>query len=174
MKTKLTILFFILTISFIGQNSNSEIKGQWKGCDKESGYFEMIVSDSLIYQIDSRTGGFSSIPFNYTYKNNNVSLFYPNDSLNSITFYLQVIDKNTLIRKYDGKKADTLKLLDKSTPHDNINRYCEFEMTPSQYNDYLISQFWERVIMNQHKCVAHDEFYYKLNAKKQVLFIVTQ
>lgn len=152
MKRAIFILIFIFSTSLFGQNINDKIKGHWAGCNSEIGYNEMVISDSLIYYRHSKVGGLGSHPWPYKYDNNNLVILFPENMTDTI--HIKTLYKNKIIRTFKNKESDTLYLISKNTPYEDPNIYCQIEMTPRQYGDYLSAEFYKREIKNMHKCVS--------------------
>ena len=162
MKTKLQFsliisILFLSSITLFSQNINDKIKGHWGGCSKEYGYMEMVISDSLIYVFDLNFGGMST-PIPYEFKKD-YSILNKTD-----TIYFNSLNTNSLTIQYNNS-IDTLKLIDKLIPFENLDVYCEMEMTPIQYREYLDNQFFERALKYKHKCISNFDIKLKLNAK---------
>lgn len=161
------LIFALLIISttLFAQNTNDKIKGHWAGCNKEYGYNEMIISDSLIYFRD--TSGFGPFPQPYKYENNQVIIQYSENNIDTI--HLLTINKNLITSRFNNKEIDTLYLISKKTPYENTNIYCEMEMEPRQYADYLRTKFYERAIKNKHKCVSTFEMDLRYNTNNEII-----
>jgi hypothetical protein len=150
-------IVFLSSTPLFSQNKNDKIKGHWGGCSKEYGYRELAISDSLIYIFDLNFGGLSfPVPYeikkDYTILNKTDTVFF--NSLSS----------NLLTMKYNNS-VDTLKLIDKLIPFENPDVYCELEMSPFQYQEYLDNQFFKRALKNKHKCISKQDVDLNLNAK---------
>ena len=159
----LTFILLIISTTLFAQNTNDKIKGHWGGCNKEYGYNEMIISDSLIYYRD--ISGLGSFPRPYKYERNQVITQYSGSE--NDTIHLLTINKNLITRRFNNKEIDTLYLISKKTPYENINIYCEMEMEPQQYADYLRTKFHERAIKNTHKCISYFELDVHYNADNE-------
>lgn len=154
-QTKYLILLFLLSNTLIGQ-INNKIKGHWGGCNEEYGYTELIITDTIMYHREIMSGILSHVPYKYE-KDYAVTVY-------SDTLFFEDISENKItVRHFDNES--TFYLLNKLTPFENPNVYCEKEMTPRQFNEYLELQFYERALKHKHKCISKSDIESTFNAK---------
>ncbi len=159
MKKLITIIIFLFVLNLTyGQDIHTKIKGHWNYCDKEQGYSELFISDTLIYHI-SRNSGLSA-PLEYNFKKNYALIKYSSD-----TIFFNSITKNKVVITSLNKQRDTLsRLKEKASP---VNRKidCSLEMNPRQYSSYLETEFEVRRIKNELKCISpiYEKFKEKIH-----------
>lgn len=129
----------MVTINFVvnAQEKENPLKGHYYNCNS-IGYVETIITDSLVYAIDTRVGQSISTP--YSILNNRE--FFADDT---IEFY--ILDKHQIAFKTKAGNPfsynDTLTRFDETIPN-SYDYNCDTKMSLTAYDNKLNDEFIER------------------------------
>jgi len=147
MKNLLIFILLFLYKVLIGQNTHETIIGHWSCCSPETGYTEIIITDTLIDFLYEEAFGFP--PFDYRYDNNGALLIF--NSLNDYdTVLIKSIDENQMIMNWYNEIYTLTRL-----PQTVLTYYdfdCELKMNQLQFMDFLFEEFMARKIKHRHLC----------------------
>ena len=148
-KTIKILLVLFYTNVIIGQINQEKINGHWGYCDKEYGYTELMISDTLYYRISEKFGLRHTTTFNKIEKD----FIIPKWSINKTdTLFFNRINNKQLTMKWNRSEKDTMNLINEISPFENMSNICEQKMSRSQYVNHIRSEYEIRKIKNIHKC----------------------
>lgn len=122
------IFLFFLSFLSISFAKCQDIKGVWYAIDKDCTYYELVISDSLLTNFNSATGGCSFV-YNYVTKQDTICLFYDNTLKNTNIYEFK--NQNTLCLYYNKEWHDYYRV------NENVENYFLL-VTESEIDKYLI------------------------------------
>lgn len=145
------VLFF--TFPSISQTLNEKIKGNWYHCDKEMGYVEITVYDTILSRKFMLDNLVMNSPLIYGTQDNEI-VINPRYPEISETIKVNVLNNEMIVFSGFTYKKDTLHLIERNIPDFKRKLFCEMEMTPRQYSEYLETEYELRRIKKRHKCIS--------------------